>query len=195
MGFNCGAVDGIFGSATENAVKVFQLVYGLVADGIVNSQTRVKLYEVSPSAPGQRDYPAADALDGKVVIIDPGHGGHDPGAVHGGLYEKDLALDIGLKLRTMLEKAGATVYMTREDDRFVSLFYRSAYANKVVLDMEMESQQSEKDKAAEIAKNKKAEISILEADIKAADEYLKTLKELISLLEKCVRNNQYKKQE
>lgn len=183
LGFNCGAVDGIFGSATENAVKVFQLVYGLVADGIVNSQTRVKLYEVSPSAPGQRDYPAADALDGKVVIIDPGHGGHDPGAVHGGLYEKDLALDIGLKLRTMLEKAGATVYMTREDDRFVSLFYRSAYANKVVLDMEMESQQSEKDRAAEIAKNKKAEISILEADIKAADEYLKTLKELISLLE------------
>ena len=59
-------------------------------------------------------------LKDKKIAIDPGHGGSDPGAVGpGGDYEKNVTLPIALQLKTMLEKAGATVYMSRVDDRDV----------------------------------------------------------------------------
>ena len=50
------------------------------------------------------------------IFIDPGHGGIDPGAVNGRLYEKDAALDIALKLGKYLAMAGATVIYTRKTD-------------------------------------------------------------------------------
>ncbi|EIT84017.1 germination specific N-acetylmuramoyl-L-alanine amidase [Fictibacillus macauensis ZFHKF-1] len=57
-------------------------------------------------------------LSGKVIILDPGHGGMDGGAVgKGGVLEKDITLDISLKLRDYLQEAGALVIMTRERDK------------------------------------------------------------------------------
>jgi N-acetylmuramoyl-L-alanine amidase len=55
-------------------------------------------------------------LLGKVIYIDPGHGGRDPGTSYGGLLEKDLNLSISFKLRDELMSKGALVYMTRESD-------------------------------------------------------------------------------
>lgn len=56
-------------------------------------------------------------LSGKVIVIDPGHGGADGGAVSAdGLQEKDVTLQISLYLRDYLQEAGATVYMTRDRD-------------------------------------------------------------------------------
>ncbi|MBQ8659361.1 MAG: N-acetylmuramoyl-L-alanine amidase [Bacilli bacterium] len=55
-------------------------------------------------------------LVGKVVVIDPGHGGKDSGTSVSGIYEKDLNLDISLLLRDELIKSGATVLMTRDGD-------------------------------------------------------------------------------
>lgn len=55
-------------------------------------------------------------LVGKKIVIDPGHGGLDPGVVIDNLYEKDLNLDISLKLKTHLESLGASIIMTREGD-------------------------------------------------------------------------------
>ncbi len=55
-------------------------------------------------------------LSGRVFVIDPGHGGVDPGTVVGSIYEKDINLDISLALRDELTKLGAIVYMTREGD-------------------------------------------------------------------------------
>jgi len=53
----------------------------------------------------------------KVVVIDPGHGGWDPGMVGGGdILEKDINLQIAVKLQTLLEQGGATVLMTRIED-------------------------------------------------------------------------------
>lgn len=66
---------------------------------------------------------------GKVVVIDPGHGGRDPGAVHGGVREKDLALRTSLLLAEELRKAGLSVVMTRNDDRAVALADRATIAN------------------------------------------------------------------
>ena len=60
-------------------------------------------------------------LENKVIALDPGHGGRDPGAVAFGLKEKDLVLDMSLILQTKLQQAGAKVYMTRTEDVFISL--------------------------------------------------------------------------
>jgi len=56
-------------------------------------------------------------LKNKVIVIDPGHGGADPGAQNSGLKEKDLNLDISLRLRMVLESKGCKVIMTREVDK------------------------------------------------------------------------------
>jgi len=73
--------------------------------------------------------PRARADGRKVVVIDPGHGGLDSGAIGvNGLMEKDLALAEGLKLRRELQARGYTVYMTRSDDTFIPLRQRVAIA-------------------------------------------------------------------
>lgn len=67
----------------------------------------------------------------KKVVVDPGHGGHDAGAVgYGGMMEKDVVLDVGKKLRKMLtEELGVEVIMTRDTDIFIPLEERTAIAN------------------------------------------------------------------
>lgn len=71
------------------------------------------------------------------IVVDPGHGGHDPGAVGpSGLQEKDVVLAIGLKLRQMLrDELGLDVVMTRSTDVFIPLEERTAIANKVNADL------------------------------------------------------------
>ncbi|RYG20368.1 N-acetylmuramoyl-L-alanine amidase [bacterium] len=69
-------------------------------------------------------------LAGKVVIVDPGHGGHDGGAKSGGAREKDLTLSISKLLTEELVKAGATVIMTRKTDVFIPLGVRSDISNR-----------------------------------------------------------------
>lgn len=56
-------------------------------------------------------------LTGKIIIVDPGHGGPDGGAGDKDALEKELALNVSLKLRDYLQQQGALVLMTREDDR------------------------------------------------------------------------------
>lgn len=60
-------------------------------------------------------------LLGKVIYIDPGHGGTDPGAIYNDLYESNLNLQISLKIQTELEKTGAIVYLTRYGDYDLSV--------------------------------------------------------------------------
>lgn len=67
----------------------------------------------------------------KVVVIDPGHGGHDSGAVGpGGAVEKDIALNLAKKLaRRIEERLGCKVLLTRTEDVFIPLDERTAFAN------------------------------------------------------------------
>ena len=60
--------------------------------------------------------PPAPPLAGKIVVIDPGHGGKDPGASAHGVREKDLTLAMGLAIKPILESRGARVVMTRSTD-------------------------------------------------------------------------------
>jgi len=67
----------------------------------------------------------------KIIILDPGHGGKDPGAIgRYGTREKDLVLSIGLRLKTLLEQNGFKVYITRSGDKFIPLQERPRFANR-----------------------------------------------------------------
>lgn len=66
-----------------------------------------------------------------AVIIDPGHGGEDSGAVAQGIVEKDLNLDVGQRVGRALRARGVVVRLTREDDHFVPLEDRVRLANAV----------------------------------------------------------------
>ncbi|WP_181291264.1 N-acetylmuramoyl-L-alanine amidase family protein [Shouchella clausii] len=72
---------------------------------------------------------AAASVSGKVIAIDAGHGGSDPGAVANGIYEKDLVLKVAAHTKDRLEEAGATVIMTRTGDVYVGLEARAELAN------------------------------------------------------------------
>ena len=70
------------------------------------------------------------------VVIDPGHGGHDPGAKTKGLTEADLVLDVALRLEQLLAKQdGFEVVLTRRVDTFVPLEERTAIANREGADL------------------------------------------------------------
>lgn len=77
-------------------------------------------------------------LNGITIILDPGHGGKDPGALglmnEQTIYEKDINLAIATLTRDALEALGATVIMTRSDDSWVSLYSRIAIAGFATLD-------------------------------------------------------------
>lgn len=70
----------------------------------------------TPSTPVQDK----GSLKGKIIVVDPGHGGTNPGAVGNNKRESDNNLAVGLKLRDKLVQAGANVIMTRETDRTVA---------------------------------------------------------------------------
>ena len=75
-------------------------------------------------------------LAGRIIVVDPGHGGSDPGAIgKGGIFEKDYTLNIGLKLKEHLKQAGATVIMTRDKDVYPTLEERAALANHLSADI------------------------------------------------------------
>lgn len=71
-----------------------------------------------------------------LVVIDPGHGGHDPGAVGAGHMEKFLVLDLARALRQrLIEQGGIRVAMTREDDRFLVVEERFEIARALGADL------------------------------------------------------------
>ncbi len=87
---------------------------------------------------GQRSLTRALGLKISRIVIDPGHGGHDTGTIgpHG-LMEKDVCLDVALRLGRLIEQKlpGAEVIYTRKDDTFVSLEERTAIANEAHADL------------------------------------------------------------
>jgi len=89
--------------------------------------------------PKPKTAPPPRPIIGKIrrVVVDPGHGGHDPGALGGGgSREKDVVLQIATKLaRRLREELGLDVVLTRSTDVFVELKERTAIANKVGADL------------------------------------------------------------
>ena len=71
----------------------------------------------------------------KVIFLDPGHGGRDPGAINGARHESHDNLRIALKVRTHLQRQGFDVVMSREADVFVELNERTRQANAANSDL------------------------------------------------------------
>jgi N-acetylmuramoyl-L-alanine amidase len=91
-----------------------------------------------PTKSGQYSMTRALGLKIGRIVIDAGHGGHDTGTIGPtGLMEKDLCLDIAMRLGKMIQDKlpGAEVIYTREDDTFVPLENRTAIANQARADM------------------------------------------------------------
>jgi N-acetylmuramoyl-L-alanine amidase len=94
-------------------------------------------HAADPTASGERSLVRALGLKIGRIVIDPGHGGHDSGTLGaGGIMEKEVVLDVALRLGKMLhEKLGAEIIYTRTDDTFIPLETRTAIANKAEADL------------------------------------------------------------
>jgi N-acetylmuramoyl-L-alanine amidase len=94
--------------------------------------------EPKPTRDGQHSLTRALGLKIGRIVIDAGHGGHDTGTIgpHG-LMEKDLCLDVALRLGHLIEQKlpGAEVIYTRKDDTFIPLEQRTAIANEAKADL------------------------------------------------------------
>jgi len=82
------------------------------------------------SSSSSKSAPYARVGVGKRIVIDPGHGGRDKGAIWGGVRESDLNMKVCRELETILKGRGYSTVMTRRSDTFVSLTQRAAIANR-----------------------------------------------------------------
>ncbi|MGC2324354.1 MAG: N-acetylmuramoyl-L-alanine amidase, partial [Terriglobales bacterium] len=94
-------------------------------------------HEAKPTANGEQTLIRALGLKIGKIVVDAGHGGHDAGTIGpDGYTEKELVLDVALRLGKLLEnRMGAEVVYTRDDDTFVPLETRTAIANKEQADL------------------------------------------------------------
>jgi N-acetylmuramoyl-L-alanine amidase len=126
LGYDLGRADGIFGQRTATALARFQREVGLVPDGTCGPLTIKALDRLGRKVVGgrptllresERFRVSGPALVDKCVVIDPGHGGGDPGTVvpDGRLRwtESDIAYDLASRLEGRLAAAGMRVHLTR----------------------------------------------------------------------------------
>ena len=94
-------------------------------------------HEADPTAAGSRSMVRALGLKIGRIVVDAGHGGHDSGTLGpDGIEEKDVVLDVALRLGKLLhQRLGADVIYTRDDDTFIPLETRTAIANKAQADL------------------------------------------------------------
>lgn len=129
MGYDVGRADAIYGARTARAVAQFQREVGLAPDGSCGPQTLLALRRLGRKVVGGRPqwlresdrlFRAGPALVGKRVVIDPGHGGTDPGVMvtepadpRARWVEADLVWDLASRLEGRLAAAGVRVHLTR----------------------------------------------------------------------------------
>jgi len=94
-------------------------------------------HEANPTAAGERSLVRTLGLKIGRIVIDAGHGGHDAGTTGpGGIEEKEVVLDVALRLGKLLkQRLGADVIYTRDNDTFIPLETRTAIANKAQADL------------------------------------------------------------
>ena len=100
------------------------LMFGSLVWISFHQEKRQAVYRESKTTQPQTSKPFA------VVVLDPGHGGQDSGAMCGGVMEKDLTLDVARRIDRLLDSEGVATLMTRFGDSYVSLADRAAFGNR-----------------------------------------------------------------
>ena len=144
LGFDAGRVDSLFGTRTEQALVRFQREYGLVSDGVCGPATLRALKQLGRLVTGGRPQAMRESealhrsgvsLAGKVVVLDPGHGGSDSGATGHGLQEAVLVMDLAARLEGRLTAVGVQTLLTRGPDSCPDDAYRAGLANRARADL------------------------------------------------------------
>ncbi|GAB2574944.1 N-acetylmuramoyl-L-alanine amidase [Streptomyces capparidis] len=144
MGFVPGPVDGIFGPLTEQAVREFQRNTGLIPDGTCGPATFTVLGRLARTVVGGHPHVMREAellrdsgpsLAGKVLVLDPGHGGDDPGATADGRTEAELMWELAARLEGRLTALGVRTYLTRGRNTGSGEAERAAFANSTEADL------------------------------------------------------------
>lgn len=144
LGFDPGRCDGMFGSRTEAALREFQRNIGLPADGTCGPRTLKALHRLARTVVGgsperireeEQLLAAGPTPAGKFVVIDPGHGGDDPGGEGHGLAEAAVVWDLANRLEGRLGATGVTAFLTRGPDANPSDSDRAAFANEAHADL------------------------------------------------------------
>lgn len=148
LGFYTGLVDGHFGLQTHNGLMFFQREYGLFPDGICGPETLRSLYFLGSRVTGGSPHAIREEelvrrsgprLSGKRVIIDPGRGGDDLGAIiqgpEGPISEADILWDLASRLEGRMTAIGMDTFLSRPSNRSPSDAERAATANTVGADL------------------------------------------------------------
>jgi N-acetylmuramoyl-L-alanine amidase len=145
LGFAPQRVDGLFGPKTDHALRAFQRGCGLPPDGAVGPETLRAFTGLQRSVTGGSPHTLRErelvrrsghSLAGRTVVLDPGHGGDDRGAVAHGVVEADIVFDLARRIEGRLGAHGVNVVYTRSqhtdpgDD-----LQRARFANKTGADI------------------------------------------------------------
>jgi len=144
LGYPLSRADGIFGRSTAEALRRFQREYGLVPDGICGPATLRALRQLHRRVVGGRPQLLRDmiavadsgpSLLGKRIVLDPGHGGDDPGVVAEGLTEAELTWDLVSRVEGRLSALGVRTWLTRGPGNGATDAQRAELANEVGADL------------------------------------------------------------
>jgi N-acetylmuramoyl-L-alanine amidase len=144
MGFDCGRVDGLFGVETEHALRDFQRNVGVRPDGTCGPATFKALNQLVRTVVGGRPHAmreseaisqAGPTLSGKLVIVDPGHGGHDRGVSGHGLDEAGLVYELASRVEGRLSAIGSSAFLSRGPEGDMDEVDRASFANAAGADL------------------------------------------------------------
>ncbi|MDT8912254.1 N-acetylmuramoyl-L-alanine amidase [Amycolatopsis sp. PS_44_ISF1] len=145
LGYDPGRCDGVFGSRTLNALRRFQRDGGLDPDGVCGAETVRALHRLVrvPAAGGrplllreqEKLRKSGRRLRGKRIVIDPGHGGPDTGAVHGHTTEAELMWDLARRLEGHMVAVGMDALLSRGANNSPSVARRTKLANDADADL------------------------------------------------------------